>query len=119
MLLGRGGAPAASSGSANSADLCDLKTCLHNVKFRGGFPFPISFCALGTNLFPLFQGDDFPDVTPDPDLCTPNSSITLSLLAVDSTTGYIQHHQRALPGGATVYIQLKETDSETVIKVSS
>ena len=46
-----------------------------------------------------------------------NSSVTVTLVTVNTNVAQVKHHQRDLPQGSTVHVQLKEIDSQQVIKV--
>ena len=46
-----------------------------------------------------------------------NSSVTVTLVTVNTNITQVKHHQRDLPQGSTVQVQLKEIDSQQVIEV--
>ncbi len=86
--------------------------CFFQGTFSDQLDMMLDFFQTGSTEFP------FPDITPNPGFCLSNSSLTLSLLALDYQSAYLKHHESELPPEATVYIQLKEVDKDTIVAVS-
>ncbi len=51
-------------------------------------------------------------------MCSSNSSLQLSLLAVDTESAYVQVHHSDLPQTGGVFVQLKKTGSDDKVDVS-